>query len=234
MRVYHLLTAENGLSDISLRRIRISRFGDLNDPFELLAAKIDARGFRKGLRSWRDDFNRTNGLLCFSKRWENPVLWSHYGAKHRGICLGFDLAGKLVEEVGYTPDRLALRFVDGDPGKGLEESFVRDLLRTKYIHWQYEEEVRVFLKLDAKTLENGSYFYSFGPQLMLREVILGPLCEIPIDRVRELVRSAYPGVSVIKARLAFKWFKVVPDERSVREENAYRESRLSADQKEVV
>jgi hypothetical protein len=207
MRVYHLLTGENALSDLSLRRIRISRFADLNDPFELLAAKTGERRFRKGLRSWRDDFNQSHGLLCFSKSWENPVLWSHYGEKHQGVCLGFDVADDLIEEVQYAKDRLPIRFVEGNPEKGLDESFVRDLLRTKYMHWQYEEEVRVRLKLAIQTIENGSYFYPFGRDLALREVILGPLCEIPIDRVREDVRAAYQNVSVIKARLAFKCSK---------------------------
>jgi hypothetical protein len=36
-----------------------------------------------------------------------------------------------------------------------------------------------------------------------------------------LVRRTYDRVGVYQARLAFKWFKVVPDERSVNEENEY-------------
>jgi hypothetical protein len=51
------------------------------------------------------------------------------------------------------------------------------------------------------------------------------MCELPIDRVRELVHSTYEYVSVVKARLAFKWFSVVLDERSVRAENAYWDQR---------
>src|SRR5258706_10147132 len=148
MRVYHFLSAENALSNLALKRMRVSRIRDLNDPFELLAAKLDEKQYRDGLRNWRTAFNETNGLLCFSKKWENPVLWSHYAVKHRGICLGFDLSDDLAEEMRYIPDRLPIRFVDDDPQKGLEESFVRDLLRTKFLHWQYEEEVRVFLRLD--------------------------------------------------------------------------------------
>jgi Protein of unknown function (DUF2971) len=225
MRVYHLLTAENGMSDISLRRIRISRVRDLNDPFELLAARADSEELRKGLRSWVEEFDRNKGLLCFSKRWRNPVLWSHYASKHRGMCLGFDVADKLLQDVQYTKDRLPIQFVDGTPDKGLEEEFVRDLLYTKYEHWAYEEEARTYVRLDHSTTENGSYFYSFDSALAVGEVILGPLCEFPIERVRELVHSVYEHVRVIKARLAFKWFDVVADERSVRAENAYWEQR---------
>ncbi len=224
MRVYHFLSAENGLSDIALKRIRISRFGDLNDPFELLAARMDDRSFRKGLRSWRNEFNARNGLLCFSKKWANPVLWSHYAVKHRGMCLGFDLADDLAEEVTYIKDRLPIRFEGGDPEKGLAESFVRELLTSKYEHWKYEEEIRVFVSLDPATIESGSFFYPFSDKLQLAEVILGPLCELPIMEIRSLVRGSHNVVHVLKSRLAFKWFQVVPDERSMKEENAYWES----------
>lgn len=89
------------------------------------------------------------------------------------------------------------------------------MLLTKYIHWQYEEEIRMFVGLDNSTIERGLYFSEFSDDLKLKEVILGPLCEVPIDRVRRLVAKTYDSVTVIKARLAFKWFAVVTDERSI-------------------
>jgi hypothetical protein len=141
------------------------------------------------------------------------------------MCLGFDVSDELLQDVQYTKDRLPLRFVDGNPDKGLEEEFVRALLYTKYLHWAYEEEVRTFVRLDHSAIENGSYFQTFDSALALGEVILGPLCELPIERVRDLVHSVYDHVPVIKARLAFKWFDVVADERSVRAENTYWEQR---------
>jgi hypothetical protein len=229
IHVYHLLSAENGLSDISLRRIRISRIRDLNDPFELLAVRADVKELRKALRSWADEFNRDNGLLCFSKNWHNPVLWSHYASKHRGICLGFKVGDELLQDVQYTKHRLSIRYIDNRPELGLDEGFVRDLIRTKYEHWAYEEEVRAFVELDHSTIEAGSYFHPFDDTIALREVIIGPMCELPIERIREVVHSLYDDVTVIKARLAFKWFEVVPDEDSVRAENAYWEQKgLSA------
>jgi hypothetical protein len=227
MRVYHLLSAGHAVSNIALKRIRISRLRDLNDPFELLAAQADNKFHRKALRDWRDALNEEKGLLCFSQKWNNPVLWSHYAVKHRGMCLGFDLADHLASAVKYAKDRLPIRFVDDDPAKGLEESFVTDLLITKFHHWTYENEVRVYVALDHKEQQGGSYFMPFSDDLRLAEVIVGPACELPIAEVRTLVRANYVRVPVYKARLAFKWFDVVPDERSVKEEKAYWEERGS-------
>jgi hypothetical protein len=213
MRVYHLLSAEHALSDVALKRIRISRYGDLNDPFELFAANMGDRNVRRAMRGWKEEFHRSKGLLCFSRKWENPVLWSHYASKHRGMALGFDLDDALALAIEYSNQRLPVQFRDGDPANGLDEAYVARLIRTKFEHWRYEEEVRVVIQLDAATLEDGSYFLPFSDRLMLREVILGPLCAIPIDAVKGLVDDLYQSVLVRKARLAFKWFSVVPDER---------------------
>lgn len=40
-RVYHLTAAEFAISDIVYGRLKISRFSDLNDPFELMALALD-------------------------------------------------------------------------------------------------------------------------------------------------------------------------------------------------
>jgi len=214
MRVYQFLAAEDALSDVALRRIRISRFSEVNDPFELLAVNVgQSKDFRAAIREWRVDLDGSKGFLCFSRNWENPVLWSHYASKHHGICLGFDASDVHLREVTYASDRILARFPETGGMPELDEQFVLSLLCTKYEHWRYEDEVRMFVELDQKTIEEGSYFYYFSHQLALREVILGPLCRVPIDDVRHLVSRMYRSVVVRKARLAFKWFKVVPDER---------------------
>lgn len=127
--------------------------------------------------------------------------------------MGFDLKDEFALEILYSDERLPIQFKNDDPSQGIDETFVNRLMRTKYVHWKYEEEVRIVLHLDEATLEDGSYFLRFSDDLTLREVILGPLCAMPIEGVQSLVNSIYESVRVRKARLAFKWFKVVPDER---------------------
>src|SRR5437762_4637776 len=114
MRVFHLTHAEYALSNIALGRIKIARIADLNDPFELLAANLgNNKDLRRAMREWRSELHKTKGLLCFSRDWESPVIWSHYADKHRGICLGFELSDKLVEEVKYVEDRLPVPLAAG-------------------------------------------------------------------------------------------------------------------------
>ncbi|MFM0552155.1 hypothetical protein P0D69_14460 [Paraburkholderia sediminicola] len=88
------------------------------------------------------------------------------------------------------------------------EEVVNKLLRTKFFDWKYENEMRLFVELDHDTVESGKYFYPFDNSLILREVILGPHCELPIDGILNIVRDFMPSVRVIKARIAFTRFEV--------------------------
>ena len=138
-RLYHITSAEYGLNDIGLSRLKVARFSDLNDPFELMALNFRERRVRHAVLNFKDAYNAKTGLLCFSADWTNPVLWSHYGSKHRGICLGFNvLRSSQIQEVQYEDERILVNLSNsGEPtSRDLQEL----LIRTKFRHWQYEEE----------------------------------------------------------------------------------------------
>lgn len=213
MRVYHLLPAQFGINNIALSRIKISRYDDLNDPFELLAGELSEKELRDAVAQMKKDFNKTRGLICFSKSWENPVLWSHYAEKHHGMALGFDIPDIYASVVNYSPNRIPVEYVGGDKNNGIESSYVEKITSTKYKHWEYENEIRMHIGLDEGTCEGGLYFLPFSNELKLREVILGHSCPISIEQVKSLLNDLQPEATAIKARLAFKSFRVVTDQR---------------------
>lgn len=214
-RVYHLTTAEHGISDIALGRLKVARFSDLNDPFELLAANFREREVRKVVRGFKEAFGARTGLLCFSRNWTEPLLWSHYGARHRGICLGFNIPRAQLEEVDYQDDRLRAELdANADPLQ-LPQDLQQALRLTKYRRWEYECELRRFVPLEEATQEGRLYFVHFGPDLELAEVILGSECELALEDVRKTVACRYPRVVVFKTRLEFKGFHIVPMESTI-------------------
>ena len=208
MQLFNLTAADLAISNIALRRIKISRIADLNDPFELLPINIRDKTLRAAARQTRDQIAETRGVICFSKDWSNPVLWSHYADKHRGIALGFEVTDRFAIPVTYEK---ALSKVEIDQlmtAADPSEDFGRMLLATKFDDWRYEREFRVFVDLTQHEPEGGLYFCHFDQHLALKSVILGARCEIPISQVRELV-SAYPyKVHVKRARIAFTKFAV--------------------------
>lgn len=215
IRVYHLTSAEYAISNIALGRLKVARFSDLNDPFELMAVNFRERRTRHIVRDFKNAYDSHTGLLCFSADWTNPVLWSHYGAKHRGMCLGFNLRRDRAQRVHYEDERLLAQIgEEGDP-TGISEELQQLLLRTKFKHWHYEQELRIFVSLEHALKEGRLYFYPFDEDLQLAEVILGPQCDLSLEAVRQLTNSRHPNAVTFAARLALKFFKVVPKEETV-------------------
>lgn len=208
MQLFNLTSAEFAISNLALRRIKISRIGDLNDPFELLPINIRDKTLRAAAQKTRDQIAATRGVLCFSKDWSNPVLWSHYADKHRGIALGFEVADRYAIPVTYEKALSKIEIDQLATGSDPSDDFGRMLLATKFDDWRYEKEFRVFVDLTKHEPEGGLHFCSFDKHLKLSSVVLGARCEIPIDQVRELV-SSYPyKVHVTRARIAFTKFAV--------------------------
>src|SRR5580658_9221984 len=94
------------------------------------------------------DFWREHGILCFSRNWDNLLLWSHYGGSHTGLCLGFDIPdsdppGGYDMEVRYQPNVLPYRGPED-----IKYDLVNRLLHTKHDSWSYEQESRLFVQIN--------------------------------------------------------------------------------------
>jgi hypothetical protein len=83
------------------------------------------------------------------------------------------------------------------------------------LDWKYEDEYRMFVKINPSKQEAGHYFKDFSSQLLLREVILGLKCELPISRVKQLLGNSVKNIKVLKSGMARRSFKVIED-RTVR------------------
>ena len=169
---YHFLCSKYALEDWKTEA-KIAQFDDLNDPYELLALELADKRLRGIYRRFLRDMARQFGVICFSNGWHNPVLWSHYADKHRGICLGFEVPSNYLLKVKYTADRLPNKINTNLRYGGLDEGDTQEILSTKFKSWEYEDESRMFLMLEERDPKTGLYFTEFGNGLRLREVILG-------------------------------------------------------------
>lgn len=212
MRVYHFLSEHWATESLVRKRLKVSLFSDMNDPFELLGVSLKRKADRNDFSQLKKEVSEEMGAICFSRRWRNPVLWSHYADKHNGIALGFDIPYDHAKPVSYTGERLTDEVIDSlhkDDG----EDLALKLLTTKFKHWGYEEEVRILLRLKDIHKEANLYFLPYCRALQLREVIIGPRCGASIKNIRRVVPSPKNSVKIIKARLAFQTFDVVRDMR---------------------
>ncbi len=135
-------------------------------------------------------------------------MWSHYADRHRGLCLGFDVPDKFLITVDYQPTRHELTL-------NTERAIKDRSFRTKFDHWWYEKELRLFEDIRRAKREKGLYFKSFSDDLRLREVIIGPRSSVKRTQILNLLSDQVDDVVVKKARLAFQNFEVT-EQRNAR------------------
>lgn len=205
MRLFHFLNEEYGLKDIRERRIKIARIAQLNDPFEFLGVELSDREHRISLSRTKARLSEKHGLLCFAKNWHNPVLWSHYAGNHRGLCLGFDIPDNLPRQVSYVNSRFNWPSV-------IDESFMVQLLFTKFSHWSYEDEYRIYTNLEDS--DGGLYYADFGDMLSVKQVIVGAASNVTRAQLADALGNLSKSVEVFKARAAYKSFRVVRNQNA--------------------
>lgn len=215
IRLYYLTSALHALSNIAFGRLKVARFRDMNDPFELLSLRLADKGLRKAAYAFKDLEQDQTGLVCLSADWRSPVMWSHYADRHRGICLGLDVLRESVEQVQYNDERVRAELDEDHDLSSLPPELQRVAIRTKCREWQYEQEYRIRVPLGSAKLVGGLHFKLFDPDFRLAEVILGPNCTELLDDVRKVVSCHQPTATTFCARLAWKFFQVVPKESTV-------------------
>mgnify|MGYP000111306123 FL=1 len=208
MQVYHFIGEEYGVKAVGLRRLKISRVDQLNDPFELMAGTQTDQFSRLAMRVLRDAWAKRMGILCFSRDWHNTVMWGHYANRHRGLCLGFELDDRCAMPVRYVRHRLpADRLIYPDTSSEDSLNIARQLVNTKFSHWRYEREVRAWASLDP----DGPpvQFKYFAADMKLTHVYIGARSSIRRQMIADALGDDLADVKIVSTRLAFRSFRVV-------------------------
>ncbi len=217
MRLYHYLAAKRALDDIRRRRLKGSIIDEMNDPFEAKTVYSIHEPTQRALEKSARVAVEKYAALCFSRRWNNILMWSHYADRHKGICLGFDVADELAVPVQYVDDVLLegnLTHSDEATRVRNREEYQKIIHRSFYVKssgWSYEDEVRIHGEAKEKDEETGYYFMNFDDRLKLKEVIAGarfPMSRKPID---DALRGYPEEVAVVKACRSLRSFEIVLD-----------------------
>jgi hypothetical protein len=211
-RLYHFTELEHAISNIQNKWLKIARWNDLNDPFELrnvMPSKVKEEDFDK----WRHDFANEFGLLCFSKKYSNPVMWGHYAANASGVALGFDVLESDQLVVNYCNCFLA------PMTKQNAKQFPQDLVSTKAEDWRYEDEVRTLQKLSEVKCKYKPaagkflYFEPFSNSMKLREILLGLDCKADQSTINAMKRYVTPHVDIYRTERGKNQFEIIKTEK---------------------
>lgn len=220
MRVYHYLETKWALDDIRRRRLKLSKIDDMNDPYEWRCVRSSHPATQSALEKTASEVVETYGLECFSRTWKSILMWSHYGDKHRGICLGFDVPDEITRPVEYVPDvqtvgsLMVERRQDFDVEQGVK--MIDRLCGAKYAGWFYEEEIRVHGERKEIDEETGHYFVDFGERLRLKEVIAGARFPFSRKPIEDALKGYAEEVGVVKATASATNFEIIIDHAGFR------------------
>jgi hypothetical protein len=112
---------------------------------------------------------------CFSRQFNNPLMWSHYTDKHEGIVIGYKLSSILQpdirgSDIDYRKHKVKLRagYFAGESLDAFSDSeYITRKLFTKHPRWSYEQEYRLLRLYDD-------------------EKPCSPKLEVPIESIKEL------------------------------------------------
>ena len=86
-RVYKFTKASHAIGSLRDKRLKLSTINGLNDPFDLCPLDTTDKAISNALDAVIIHFRRTAAILCFSRNWDNLLLWSHYpGTRTRAFA----------------------------------------------------------------------------------------------------------------------------------------------------
>ncbi|POA85071.1 DUF2971 domain-containing protein [Pseudomonas sp. FW305-E2] len=210
MMVYHFCNEQYGLQNIEKSRLKVATVMDLNDPFEMMCLSSDDPKIREGLRFFKKRVADIYGMLCFSRTYASPVQWGHYGDRHRGLCLAFEIDEESLDFVEYLSERMIFDANEYlSKTKDQKSEFMRRQLRIKHLEWSYEKEVSKIFSLDKAETSGGLYFMPFAAIGKLCQVIVGCNSSLEKSKLSAVLESHHPEVEVFKVRTAFKGYEIV-------------------------
>ncbi|EKN4689576.1 DUF2971 domain-containing protein [Yersinia ruckeri] len=201
--VYHFTKIISAKKILTSKKLKISRYGELNDPFELLSGNIGNKEYRRNLKNLKNNGNNSYGIISFSKSWKSPVQWAHYADNHRGVCLAFDIEDSCLTDVTYHKKRLI-----NDSNMDLKQGLAK-----KFDDWKYEKESRIIIDLNSKLVTKdgcGNYFVSFDEKLIIKKLMFGT--NLTDDEIKEFyhqLKSDLDCIELKKVRPAFQTFSMV-------------------------
>jgi hypothetical protein len=216
IKLYRYLPDEAAIKTIETRCFRVSCLSDLNDPFEW---KFGIEGhppqLETDLQQRMEGFaalaGQNMGILCFSKKINDPVLWSHYTNIHRGIAFEVDASvnANLVSdlhEVDYDKPRIVLpyrRMTD-------EELLGRmtNFFKQKSASWHYEQECRWIIGLESCVPKGGRHYWKI-PTGFITRAFIGFRSSISFQYLRQALNlNGFQNVQILKCKPSLKSYDI--------------------------
>jgi hypothetical protein len=178
----------------------------------------------------------SKGIFSMGERPDCPLMWSHYGDQHRGICIGYSVPSDMAPhlyQISYGGSRSVKAqdiqaMVDGD--ESARKRVDKAVLCRKAAEWSYEQEWRLigergpqWSRLEMKEVIFGlkcgsSVRYSIISALQDREKPVKFSEIVEKDGTFDLIKRRYDDVEMMarfpmRSRDVIDMFKLIPPKK---------------------
>ena len=186
---YRSLDNFKNFVDIILKnRLYAAKYKDLNDPMEgqyyYRTGELN-RDIRNKLLEEKGELR----LCSLSQVKNNQLMWAHYTNGHRGVAVGLR-----ITDTNCTIRPIQYNGLASIRNQDFNDQTAIEILSHKLEVWNYEEEVRVFVR-DRHFVD-----------IEIVEVITGlSMSNADFGFVRDLVEKINPEIRLIKAETFMNW-----------------------------
>lgn len=197
--VYTYMKASYALADILSMSFRTCDAASTNDPFEydwdvvfdermsINPALVLER--ERIIEATKKDAAAKMKFISFADRPNNPLLWSYYGDRHKGVCIGVSSSIQIGQDNGMEPveyDNPVTIPVGTDVRPDEEDKErLRHFFRAKRIEWKHENEWRLLIPTNNPQLianKDGTWDFRLNPR-DIETIVFGCRCS-PVDMGR--------------------------------------------------
>lgn len=137
------------------------------------------------------------GILCLSKKFDSPLMWSHYANNHKGLCIEYDMEYSGInkaKKIIYGGSReLKVSLIEKWLNCGVVPEEIENVcLLTKSKEWSYESEWRLFGQVGIS-----------GVDAKIKSIIFGLNCK---DTTKAIVIN-----TMAKAVSKVKFWEIIND-----------------------
>lgn len=175
---------------------------------------------------YKNDFDKTHGILSLTKTKNNLVMWAHYALDHTGFLIEFNqnlwkpdlgriLNTKIIQlkNVKYSKERPIIpSIIEQFKNENGFEKFYIDFLTTKSMHWKYEKEIRLIrdLKDATEKIKENTFLFSFNTNA-ISSIILGVnIKPTAKEEILSFIQEPrYSHVKVFQAQLHKTEYKLI-------------------------
>lgn len=158
-------------------------------PAKLVLDKLKSDGMNAEVKN--------RAVSCFSKNFNNILMWAHYANAHTGICIGYNAVALYLEIAQQFEERMMVTVDYAKEFKPLNyyrhrrESIIR-WLKTKAEIWSYEQEIRIILN-HVNFEGSNKYIININPTCVHSVYVGTRMSELNLNELKGIWKDKYPN-----------------------------------------